>query len=91
MSDVEKDELERRMQWLLEEHDRMKEVIAELQQNDKGLCEDCVSELLEENDSLKKQVNELQAPDFRYMPLAIVVAILSYLYGITLGVYVCPK
>ena len=50
-----------------------------------------MEELHAEIDQLKQEVETLRTPDFRYMPLAIIVALLSYLYGITLGVYVCPK
>jgi hypothetical protein len=45
---------------------------------------DDIDWLIEEHERLRK-------PDFRYLPLAVVVVILSYLYGITLGVYMCPK
>lgn len=72
---IDSHEQENSMKWLLEEHDRMKELIAELQADRESSLD------LEPTPRVERQ----------YAALAAVVVLLSYLYGITLGVYMCPK
>lgn len=52
---------------------------------------DSMDWILEDHERLQYEVEELRKFDTRYIPLAVVVVILSYLYGITFGVYMCPK
>ena len=88
MSDIDVREQERRMRWLLEEHDRMKELIVELQ---KARTEsETESESGSGSDPVEEET-EKPRPQCPYLPAAIVAVLLSYMYGIVLGVYVCPK
>ena len=50
-----------------------------------------IEELIHENEEQELLIDELSKPDWSLAPVWIMTCVLAYLYGVTLGLYMCSK
>jgi hypothetical protein len=50
-----------------------------------------IMELVRESEEQEKHIERLSKPDWTLAPAWVMTCVLAYLYGLTLGLYMCSK